>query len=266
VKSLLDELFSTLFPRPCPLCRTVILEDQEGFCPSCLEGFHFVQDPVCARCGYPLSFHGEGESSLCPGCLSRTTPLPPSYAVRSIALYAGNVRNAILRVKHGGQAPVAHGLSVLVRDRFRHLFPLDLFERLLPVPLHPRRLRAREFNQCVLLARPLAARLGIPIDLDSVERVRHTPPQRGSTESERRKNLRGAFRVRKPGRIRHRSILLFDDVYTSGATLEELARTLLSAGASLIAALTLARSPRGIHFMPAEGTCARDIDTKTRLD
>jgi ComF family protein len=134
-------------------------------------------------------------------------------------------------------------LSVFARDHFTRFFPLSGFDRVVPVPLHPKRLRAREFNQCVLLARPLAARLGVPLDLDAVERVRHTLPQSASTVMARRKNLRGAFQVRKVPRIEGQSILVLDDVYTTGATLEALALCLLSAGASRVAALTLARSP-----------------------
>ena len=243
MNALVDEFLSTLFPRPCPLCRKVIPDKRGGFCGACLEGFQVIQEPVCYRCGYPLAGKTESEGSLCPGCISRNAPLPPFYTVRSIALYAGNVRQAILRVKYGRQAPVARSLSVFARDHFTRFFPLSGFDRVVPVPLHPKRLRAREFNQCVLLARPLAARLGVPLDLDAVERVRHTLPQSASTVMARRKNLRGAFQVRKVPRIKGQSILVFDDVYTTGATLEALALCLLSAGASRVAALTLARSP-----------------------
>jgi ComF family protein len=133
-------------------------------------------------------------------------------------------------------------------DHYPRLFPSDAFQSILPVPLHPKRLRERSFNQSVILARPLAKGVGLPIDLDAVERVLHTSPQSASTVAERRKNLQGAFRVRRPDRVRDRSILVFDDVYTTGATLEELARSLLSAGARQVSGLTLARSP-----IPAPG-------------
>ena len=137
---------------------------------------------------------------------------------------------------------MARSLSQYMTDHYHRFYPADAFQSILPVPLHPKRLREREFNQCVLLARPLAARLGIPLDLDAVERVRHTLPQSASSEADRRKNLRGAFRVRSPERVKGRSILLLDDVYTTGATLEELARSLLSAGARRVSGLTLARA------------------------
>ncbi len=249
MKNLLEGFLSTLFPRSCPLCRSVILDRGACFCPSCLEGFETIREPFCRRCGSPLP-HGmpDREDALCGVCLSRGPGFPVPFTVRSIALYAGNVRTAILRLKFGRERPVGRSLSLFVKEHYGRFFPAEAFHSILPVPLHPRRLREREFNQCVLLARPLAAHLGISLDLHTVERVRHTSPQSASTEAERRKNLRGAFRVRRPERIRGRSILLFDDVYTTGATLEELARSVLSAGPRRLCGLTLARSPSpGIH-------------------
>ena len=244
VKHLIEELLTTLFPRPCPLCRSVVLDQREAFCPACLEGFETIREPICSCCGYPLiQTESAPDGALCAPCLLRAPDRPAPLIVRSIAVYSRNVREAVLRVKFGGQAPVARSLSHYMTDHYHRFYPADAFQSILPVPLHPNRLREREFNQCVLLARPLAVRLGIPLDLDGVERIRHTLPQSASTEADRRKNLRGAFRVRRPERVKGRSILLLDDVYTTGATLEELARTLLSAGARRVSGLTLARSP-----------------------
>jgi ComF family protein len=219
------------------------LGEAERFCPACLEGFEVIEEPVCSLCGYPVRDRPVTTDSLCPGCLSKNVQRRFSCSVRSIALYKDKVREAILRVKYGRQAPVARSLGLFIRDHYNRFFPTEAFERIVPVPLHPKRLRAREFNQCVVLARPLARHLGIPLDLEAVERVRHSLPQSSSTEAERRRNLKGAFRVRKSRRIQRQSILLFDDVTTTGATLEAMARTLLTAGASGVAALTLARSP-----------------------
>ena len=248
MKHLIEEFLTTLFPRPCPLCRSVVLEKRTAFCAACLEGFETIREPICSCCGYPLTQTGTApDGALCPACLSRDPDRPAPLTVRSIAVYSRNVREAVLRVKFSGQAPVARSLSHYMTDHYHRFYPSDAFHSILPVPLHPKRLREREFNQCVLLARPLAERLGIPLDLDAVERVRHTLPQSASTEANRRKNLRGAFRVRRPERVRGRSILLLDDVYTTGATLEELAQCLLSAGARRVSGLTLARS---VEFHP----------------
>ncbi len=250
---LIEELVSALFPRACPLCRSAVMEERAAFCPACLAGFETIPEPVCPRCGAPLEPGGtEPQGALCAACLAEGPDRSLPLSVRSLALYAGNVREAILRVKFGKQRPVARSLGLYIIEQFPRFFPADAFDLILPVPLHPIRLREREFNQSVLLARPLAGRLRIPLELDAAVRVRHTPPQSALTEADRRRNLGGAFRVRRPERIRGRSILLLDDVYTTGATLEELARTLLSAGARKVSAITLARTKGRVTGDPWE--------------
>ena len=134
-------------------------------------------------------------------------------------------------------------LGLFLAQNFQRLFPGQSFDRIVPVPLHPRRLRERGFNQCVLLSRPLSRALGIPVDLGSVARVRHTPSQSASQFTERKRNLVGAFAVHFPSAVRGQSILVVDDVYTTGATLDDLAANLIRAGAKRVGALTLARSP-----------------------
>lgn len=251
MKNLIEEFVSALFPRVCPLCRSVVLEGGAAFCPACLAGFEAIREPVCPRCGAPLAPGGtEPQGALCAACLARGPDRSPALSVRSVAQYNGNVREAILRVKFGRQQPVARSLSLYLIEQFPRLFPAGAFDLILPVPLHPTRLREREFNQSVLLARPLAGRLRIALELDAVVRVRNTLPQSASSEADRRRNLRGAFRARRPGRIRGRSILLLDDVYTTGATLEELARTLLAAGARKVSGLTLARAGAASRAAP----------------
>ncbi len=242
VKALLESFLSTLFPCTCPFCSKHAIEKWEGFCAHCLEGFETINEPFCFRCGYPLASAAGGlDRPLCAACLSPEAPHP--LIVRSIGVYSGNIRTAILRVKFGGQAPLARNLGRFMADHFDRFFHQDGFEAILPVPLHPKRLRERGFNQCVRLATPLAARLGVPLDIGAVERVRHTEPQSSSSEADRRKNLKDAFRVRRPERIQGRSILLLDDVYTTGATLQELGGSVLSAGARRVCGLVLARSP-----------------------
>lgn len=112
----------------------------------------------------------------------------------------------------------------------------------MPVPLHPKRLRWRGFNQSILLAREVSRAYSVPMDPFSLRRVRETPPQTELNEEERRRNVRGAFAL-APGRsIERRNVLLVDDVYTSGATVNECVRTLRKSGARKVFVLTLARA------------------------
>jgi ComF family protein len=175
-----------------------------------------------------------------------TQPHEPSserFSIRSAAVYITDLRRAILLLKYGHQAWMGAHLGLFLAQNFQRLFPGQSFDRIVPVPLHPRRLRERGFNQCVQLSRPLGRALGIPVDFQSVARVRHTPSQSASGFKERQRNLEGAFTVRSPTAVRGHSILVVDDVYTTGATLSALSTVLFRAGALRIGALTLARSP-----------------------
>ncbi len=115
-------------------------------------------------------------------------------------------------------------------------------ELIVPVPLHPKRLRWRGFNQSLLLARQVSRAYGTPVDPFVVVRRRETPPQTQLTEEERRRNMRGAFAVNSGTPIKNKTILLVDDVYTSGATVNECSRVLRRAGAKAVYVLTLARA------------------------
>jgi ComF family protein len=109
------------------------------------------------------------------------------------------------------------------------------------IPLHPSRLRSREFNQSLLLARQIANTLSLPYLIDAIIRTRKTPPQVGLSKKERNENMKGAFQVVQPDDIKDRRILLIDDVYTTGATLKEGAKTLMNAGAKEVIIATVAR-------------------------
>jgi ComF family protein len=113
---------------------------------------------------------------------------------------------------------------------------------MIPVPLHIRRLRERGFNQALLLVRELSKRMGIPYQERALKKIKDTPVQIALKKRERRKNLRGAFQVKDREAIRGKAIVLVDDVYTTGATINECSRTLLKAGAKQVAVLTVARA------------------------
>jgi ComF family protein len=116
-------------------------------------------------------------------------------------------------------------------------------DMLAPVPLHKKRLRQRGFNQALLLAAAIGQRFGIPLSCDNLVRVRYTRPQVELSAGERAANVAGAFALRRPAEAAGKSILLIDDVFTTGATLNECSRVLKEAGAASVTALTLARAP-----------------------
>ncbi len=242
--SFTEGILSTFFPPACPLCRAELLKRTEAFCPFCLSDFRLIQHPFCSCCGEPLEGRRDNTTLRCIKCLTTCTAQLPDYSVRSAAWYEDTLRKAILTAKYGGHAYIASSLGFFLRDQYKHFFPTEHFDLIIPVPLHPKRLREREFNQCVLLAKPLAEFLQLPLDLDSVIRTRHTLSQSVSKSTERKRNLKGAFRVVQPSAVHGQSLLVVDDVYTTGATLEALAAALFASGAKMVKAFTLARSQK----------------------
>jgi ComF family protein len=125
-------------------------------------------------------------------------------------------------------------LQTLIED-----YPADM---MIPVPLHIRRLRERGFNQALLLVRELSKRMGIPYEERALAKIKDTPVQIALKKRERRRNIKGAFQIRDQEAIERKSIVLVDDVYTTGATVNECSRTLLEGGAKQVAVLTVARA------------------------
>jgi ComF family protein len=149
---------------------------------------------------------------------------------------------AIHRLKYGGKTSLSKPLSALARDTFYQFWDAGSIDLFLPVPLHIRRLRERGFNQAHLVNKKWSRLEGIPLDGLTLSRSRWTEPQTSLARAERRKNVKGAFSLRHPDRVRGRRILLVDDVLTTGATINECARVLMKAGAECVDVLTLARA------------------------
>lgn len=270
----LAELADILFPRKCMTCgvcfryRKAPLENgipavpkndygfgsrmAPFFCPSCREGFIAADTPLCTVCGVVFKSR-EGLDHVCGACEKKTRYYTRA---RAAGIYDGPLLWAIRKLKYHGQVGLARPLGQILRDAWLHWWPPDgsagSIDVILPVPLHPKKLRQRGFNQSVLLiwgwgrtgpgAAPIQDRMPF-IDFKTLVRTRHTPPQAALGRSGRRKNLLGAFAVTDPNRIKNRSLLLVDDVMTSGETVEACAATLMEAGAGRVAVLTLARVP-----------------------
>ena len=198
---------------------------------------HFIDRPQCEACGFPFPYD-MGAGVLCGNC---TVRMPQFDRARAAFIYDVISRQPILSLKHGGQT---QGLAIFAQQLKRA--GRELFigaDRLMPVPLHPSRLRKRRFNQAALLARALSRLVKIPADANSLMRKKATSSQGGKTASARRRNMQGAFQV-PTGKLSHvqgQNIILIDDVMTTGATVESCARTLKRAGAGRVDVLTLAR-------------------------
>lgn len=192
----------------------------------------------CAQCRTPfLSGRHLDGNGLCRLCRAGVTRFNAAY---SCGEYAGNLRALVHLFKYGKVRSLAAPLGrVMSRG-----FPRDqVFDALVPMPLDWRRRLERGFNQSALLARELSSATSIPV-LPALRKARHTATQAGLTRSQRRHNVHHAFAVRKAGETAGKRILLIDDVFTTGATANEAAAALRSAGARHVSVYTLARADR----------------------
>jgi len=235
-----------MFPTDCVLCGQEL--EQAGGASICLLCWESVQPWLgshCERCGLPLASEraaGLGDA-LCAPCRLGEQDFDMA---RSYGLYTGNLRKAILHLKFHGRDYLAHRLGELLQRPFEALTERDS-ALIAPVPLHRSRDRQRGFNQAELLTRSLLRKIrrkepGVRLAADLLFRVRPTLPQVGLSPSARRENVRGVFSVSRPDRVRNRTVLLVDDVMTTGATLSACAAALKRAGASRVLALSLARA------------------------
>ena len=238
---LLTSVLALLYPQRCPGCKA-LAEPEEGFCAACWQFLHPIEPPLCWCCGAPFTT-STGPDHLCARCLSR----PPSFRqARSWGRYQSGdtiphpLSTAIQQFKY--QRDLSAG-KVLAGLGVAH-FPWrdQAYDLIVPVPLHRERLRRRGFNQSLILARAIGQARHIEINPLVLARTRATVPQTQLRESERRENVRGAFTVVTPQRLAEKKILLVDDVYTSGATAEECAKTLSRGGAEIVDVFTLARA------------------------
>ena len=238
----LSWLAEFVYPCRCPSCEGAGGSPGETgragvFCNSCAQRLRLIHPPWCELCGLPLPAPPTKSGQCCNRC--RTTPLPFRRG-RAVAFYEGPVTKAIRRLKYGRRESCAYPLADLVVDHLPGDIIPSKYDRLIPVPLHPGRLRERGFNQTGLIAARLGARLGIPVDHATLHRIRNLPPQSSLGADARRRNIRGVFAV-KGRELRGSRVLLLDDVYTTGATVKEASLAMLDAGVERVDVLAVAR-------------------------
>jgi len=245
-----QDLLALMLPAQCAVCARELTESLTGgLCGSCWRALEAWNGPVCSRCGLPLAARVTTVDSLCSECrLDR----PHFDFARSYGIYAGKLRRAVLELKFHRRERLGMRLGRLLLAPWlalqsSHALPEGwLF---LPIPLYRSRERERGYNQAALLARGLdralqehAGSCRFRLGLRAMVRTRSTAPQSGLSVQARRDNVRGVFKVIAPKRVRDRSVILVDDVMTTGATASACAAELKRCGAEHVVVLTLARA------------------------
>jgi ComF family protein len=228
-----------LLPHQCPCCLKRL--EERGVCGTCWAKLRFITSPYCARCGYPFAFEMPHETNLCGGCLRED---PPFSKALSVLTYNDVSKQLLFAFKRGRRLMLAPLFAQWLTNRGAPLF--QGADCIIPVPLHWTRLWQRRFNQSAVLAKFISQQTGIPFAPLILKRLRATPSQGIMTHSQRFENVADAFQVSKKHTLylKGKSILLLDDVHTTGATLHTCCQILKKAGAKDVRVLTLIRAAR----------------------
>ena len=215
-------------------------------CPDCVSAFMVISAPICSCCGIMFKSR-QGRDHLCGDCIVQ----PKKFRIaRAAVAYDHQLLAVVHRFKYAGKIQLAAPLGGLMHRAFKQYWDPQKVDLILPVPLHPIKFRERGFNQSYLLIRSwksIATQMtseisDIPVNTDILIRSKATVSQTGLGRLKRLKNIRAAFRVDIPEKVLDKKVLLVDDVYTTGATVNECARVLLKAGAEAVDVLTVARA------------------------
>lgn len=237
-----------VFPPHCPGCGGGLeAAPCDQLCPGCRRDLSLPTGALCPGCGAAVARDG---ATFCPGCRGRHALDDLVFA----AAFAGTARELVHRFKYRADFAAGRLLGQLLAERVGRELSAGV-DLVVPVPLHRRRLAGRGFNQAALLARGLSRRLGHRADLTALARVRPTRSLAGLHPGDRARELRDAFRVRRPERVAGRRVLVVDDVLTTGATVEGCCRALKAAGAAWTGVAVAARV-----LLPLRRGAARTAD------
>ncbi|HEY8345201.1 MAG TPA: ComF family protein [Bacillota bacterium] len=233
-RGVLDLLYPPL--RVCPVCGGSFPKyyGDLRICADCLNRLPIITPPLCAVCSRPV--RGD-ESSPCAECRRE----PRFYRRgKAVFLYTGMIREILHAVKYDFRPELAAAIGTLMAVGIEGIPFYDKIDLIIPVPLHPAKVRSRGYNQAELMAEPVAVSLGKPLQTRILVRNRPTKSQSECGRAERKKNIANAFTVINGQAVAGKNILLIDDIATTGYTLSECARVLLLAGAKEVNVLTAA--------------------------
>lgn len=233
----LQSIIRAIYPAQCVACDAQT-ESDYGLCGACWAQTQFIGGLVCDTCGTPLPGEDRGDVVQCDDCMTIARPWDQG---RAVLAYAGIGRRLVLGLKHGDRTEFAQSAARWMAQKLSLLRITDPV--IVPVPLHWTRLVRRRYNQSALLAKALGAQVGCPVCVDALVRCKQTKPLDGHSRDARFAALADAITTnpKRVDQIMGQSVLLVDDVMTSGATLAASAEAARAAGAANVSIVTLAR-------------------------
>ncbi len=233
-----QNIIDFVFPPACPYCDKTI-DSHNLFCQECFKKISFIERSICHWCGKPLFLEdiSQTEKMLCPDCMNKR---PVYDLARAVFIYDNFSKISILKFKYADKMEYSYQFVNLMQRAGRDLF--DKTDLIIPVPMHWKRRLRRYYNQADVLGKLLAKRVHIPYSSKILFRSRYTSPQENKSFNERKHNVKDAFCVRKNTLIKGKNILLIDDVFTTGATVNNCAKALKKAGAKAVYVLTIAKA------------------------
>ena len=218
-----------LYPVVCPFCGQI---SPKGICDECSGRIIYITEPRCMKCGKSLQSDAE---EFCPDCRERRSHITQG---KGLWIHREPVAGALYRFKYRNKRQSGRILARELAMHYTEQIRKWEIEEIIPIPLHISRRRSRGFNQAEVIAGELAAASGIPVRTDVLFRIKKTSPQKSLGKNERQGNLQGAFAVSGSWKVRE-NVLLVDDIYTAGATVEKAAKMLKKAGAQNVYFLTI---------------------------
>ena len=242
MSSFSEKILQFFLPPQCPCCEKVLDESERGFCKDCLSQIRWIEPPFCSICGAPFPSR-DIEDHPCSDCMSKKRYFT---IARVIGLYEGTLRKVIHQWKYEGRSSLTPYFVKWMGEALYRYWPAPFFDLIIPVPLHKSRLRNRGFNQAMVLVKGLSDLTGLPYAKRILIKKKATIPQVDLSILEREKGLKGSFEINQNEKIKGKRILLIDDVYTTGATVNECSKVLMSSGAKSVDVLTLAHTVKNI--------------------
>ncbi len=221
-----------LFPRRCPVCDEPVRPWNALVCAACVQKLTYIQAPWCLKCGKHI---GDGGKEYCDDCAAH-----PHLFDRGRALFSyRSVSASIARFKYRGRREYAACYAACMQERLGDFIRSCHAQALVPVPLHKSRKQKRGYNQAQVLAEALSSLTGIPVCDNLIERVEKTAPMKDLSAAERQNNLKKAFKICRND-VKLGIIIIIDDIYTTGSTIDAMSRELKKAGVERIYFITLA--------------------------